>query len=77
MYVAFDPATEQKFISLSKELLNMDDEERHKFLNEHSDISRCEKARVLNTFISILERIEDYETCNGLLQLKQRLQSAA
>ena len=47
--------------------------ERMKFLYDHSDIKMQEKARVIDTYISILEKTEDFESCESLLELKKIL----
>ena len=47
--------------------------ERFKFLSKHDDISRNEKVSVLDTFIGIMEKVEDFETCQSLFDLKKAL----
>lgn len=67
---------EQNYVNLSRELIQMTAVERYKFLHEHTDVPANEKAMVLDTFISLLEEIEDYETCEGLYQLRLELIAA-
>lgn len=47
--------------------------ERFKFLSQHDDISKKEKVSVLDTFIGIMEKVEDFETCQSLFELKKAL----
>ena len=71
--ITFSSQTEQIFINRSKELIHMNTYERMKFLYDHSDIKLAEKARVIDTYICILEKVEDFESCESLLELKRIL----
>ncbi len=71
--ISFTSQTEQTFINQSKALIQMGAYERMKFLTVHDDISKKDKINVLDTFISLLEKIEDFEACESLLDLKKQL----
>jgi hypothetical protein len=71
--VNFSEQTEQTFINRSRELVQMTAYERFKFLSKHDDVSKNEKVSVLETFISIMEKVEDFETCQSLFELKKAL----
>ncbi len=71
--VNFSEQTEQTFINRSRELVQMSAYERFKFLSQHDDISKKEKVSVLDTFIGIMEKVEDFETCQSLFELKKAL----
>ena len=73
----FSQKTEQIFINRSRELVQMSAYERFKFLSKHDDVSKTEKAAVLDTFISIMEKVEDFETCQSLFDLKKALMGRA
>jgi len=71
--VNFSEQTEQTFINRSRELVQMSAYERFKFLSQHDDVSKKEKVSVLDTFIGIMEKVEDFETCQSLVDLKKAL----
>jgi hypothetical protein len=71
--VSFSNQTEQIFIDRSRELVQMSAYERFKFLSKHDDVTKDEKVNVLDTFIGIMEKVEDFETCQSLFDLKKAL----
>ena len=70
-----DPEMQEKFITLSREICTMSDEEREHFIADEPHFPRQEKAQLLNTFIALMESIEDYETCASLLRLRNMMVS--
>jgi hypothetical protein len=74
--ISIDQKTEIDFINLSRDLIQMTSDEKVKFLCSQDGIPLREKVQVIETFIMILEKIEDYETCAGLFKLRSELLAA-
>lgn len=68
-----DEDLKQKCVDMSLELYYMDPEERMVFMYEEPQFPNREKALLLNTCISILEQMEDYEVCATLHSMRTLL----
>jgi hypothetical protein len=66
-----DDSIRKKCIGLSFDLQFMDSADRLAFMYEDPSFPRHEKVLMLETCISVMEQIEEYETCATLHRMRK------